>query len=157
MLWCKVQIDEKEWKSPVTLEGGECDFQVQKFTLDDHIWTFLMASPMTESCWTGHINLVHFSGKGSEAFYCSVSVQSLNRKPLSPLPPMMTFPNSLINMLLSASINSVSLMTSSCPVHSVPHCLQPLNPFSYLRLQSVEQKLPMEYVSFPSSATRYGY
>lgn len=28
---------------------------------------------MTESCRGGHINLVHFSGKGSEAFYCSLS------------------------------------------------------------------------------------
>lgn len=129
-----------------------------KSTLDDHIWTFLTALPMTKSCQGDHVNLIHFSGKGSEVFIThSLLVQSLNRGTLSPLAPMMTFQNSLINMLLSACINSVFLMTSSCPLDSLPRCLRHLGPFSYCLLESMEQTLPMEYVSFPSSASRYGY
>lgn len=38
-------------------------------------------------------------------------------------------------------------MTSSCALHSLPHCLRPLSPFSYCLLESTEQKLLVEYVS----------
>lgn len=44
-----------------------------KSTPDGHIGPFFITLPTIASCQGSLINLVHFSGKGSEAFYYSLS------------------------------------------------------------------------------------
>lgn len=44
-----------------------------KSTLDDHILPLPITLQMTEGCLGSLISIVHLSGKGSEAFYCSMS------------------------------------------------------------------------------------
>lgn len=160
MLWLTVQLFKKRIQFLCELGRGRIWFTSGKMKTNPHLMIifchFLWHWEWQKVFGEASLTLCTSLERAQKLFTARCLLVWSNRKTVSPLTAM-TFPNSRINILLSACINSVSLITSSCPLHSLPPCLRPLSWFSYCLLESVEQRLPMEYVSFPSSATSYGY